>query len=363
MGKEIFISYSSQDTDIATQVVTYLENNGYHCFVSYRDIPVGSVWASAITEAIEQCKMMIALYTENYNQSQQVDREIELCCDTEKKPVVTFKLSDVPMHGAKKFFLKNLNWINTNGDLLTSLPNLLRTVNQHIGNPEKKPSGLGVLREEKLHSEALTSIQLPSNKFVCYVGQNVTPEMIFQAVGIDECVYKDEFQGVYETCINWWKQNPAIYVMIEDPDTKQIVGYINAMPLAEEYYQLIRSGATIDTDVPCEMIETYDFPDTYMLYFSSIAIHPSYRNTSAFKALLDGFMIHILQLYDREIYFSSILADAVSDIGEKLCKYIGLQFIRESNHGSKIYEGALLPPTIRPTTQLCKRLISAYQQL
>ena len=85
--------------------------------------------------------------------------------------------------------------------------------------------------------------------------------------------------------------------------------------------------------------------------------------TATVKALLDGFIIHILQLYEREIYFSSIVADAVSVSGEKLCNYIGLKHILYSNHGSKIYEGALMPPSIRPTTILCKRLINAYQQL
>ena len=187
--------------------------------------------------------------------------------------------------------------------------------------------------------------------------------MIYQAVCIDSQVFSDEFKGVYETCIGWWKKNPSIYVMIEDSITHRFVGYINAMPLSDKYYNIIRSGLTIDNEIPPEEIETYDFPDTYKLYFSSIAIHPDYRNTGAFKSLFDGFIIHLLHLYDREIYFSSIVADAVTDTGEKLCKYIGLKPVLDSNHGSKIYEGKLIPPSIRPTTILCKRLISAYQQI
>ena len=202
-----------------------------------------------------------------------------------------------------------------------------------------------------------------SDKFNCYFGRTVTLDMIHQAAGIDNCVYSSEFQGVYDTCINWWRRNPDIYVMIEDCSTKRIVGYINAMPLSNGYYHRIRSGETIDIDVPCEEIETYDCPDTYKLYFSSIAIHPDYHNTSAFKALLDGFIIHLLRLYEREIYFSTVLADAVSITGEKLCHSMGLKPVLNSNHRSKIFEGTLMPPTIRPTTILCKRLIAAYSQL
>lgn len=361
---DIFISYSNADLDNVKRIVGYLEAKGYRCFVSYRDIPVGKVWASALAEALEDCQIMIAVYSDAYNQSSQVDREIELCCDTEKKAVVTYRLSEKPMKGVKKFFLKNLNWIDASGDFETCLPRLLKAVEQHIGYVPHSSEDNGIInREEKVLSNALSSIRSASDKFNCYIGRKVTPEMIYQAVGVDNKVYSSEFQGIYETCLNWWNKNPDIYVMIEDCSTNKIVGYINAMPLSNEYYHRIRSGETIDTELPFEEIETYDFPDTYKLYFSSIAIQPEYHNTSAFKALFDAFMIHMLQLYDREIYFSSILADAVSVSGEKLCNYLGLNHIIDSNHGSKIYEGALMPPSIRPTTILCKRLISAYSQL
>ncbi len=361
---DIFISFANSDMAAVRKIVSFLESKGYHCFVSYRDIPVGTVWASAIAEALEQCRMMVSVYSESYNQSEQVEREIEICCDDEKKPVVTFRLSETPMKGSKKYFLKNLNWINAFEDYEASLPQLLNAVMHHIGHsPSATTTDEKISRADKVYSDALSSIRFASDKFNCYLGRKVTPDMIFQAVGIDHCVYSNEFQGVYETCLNWSGRNPDIYVMIEDCTTKKIVGYINAMPLSNEYYHRIRSGETIDIDIPCEEIETYDFPDTYKLYFSSIAILPEYHNTSAFKALLDGFMIHVLRLYEREIYFSSILADAVSISGEKLCNYMGLNHIVDSNHGSKIYEGALMPPTIRPTTILCKRLIEVYSQL
>ena len=364
MDKSIFISYSNHDISQAKQVVNYLEINGYKCFVSYRDIPIGALWASAITDAIERCQMMVAVYSENYNLSPQVDREIELCCDTEKKPIVTFMISDTPMRGAKKYFLKNINWISASDGLEKHLPDLLNAVSRNIGEPPQKEIKLTqAKRAEDLYSDTVLNSKFDSVKFNIYSGRNVTPEMIFQAVGIDQRVYNEEFQGIYDTCVDWWKKNPAIYVMIEDAASQRIVGYINAMPLSNEYYNRIRSGETIDVDIPVKDIETYDFPDTYKLYISSVAIHPDYHNTSAFKTLYDAFVVHLLQLYDREIYFSSMVADAVTSIGEKMCKYIGLTHTTDSNHGSKIYEGALIPATIRPTTMLCQRLIEAYSSL
>ena len=128
MKHVIFISYSNNDIEVTKHIVNYLEiNGGYKCFVSYRDIPVGKVWASAIAEALEECQMMVSVYSESYNRSNQVDREIELCCDTEKKAVVTFRLSEVPMVGVKKYFLKNLNWIDATEHFESQLPALLNS--------------------------------------------------------------------------------------------------------------------------------------------------------------------------------------------------------------------------------------------
>lgn len=365
MSYSIFVSFSNQDLALTKRIIDFIEGNGYKCFVSYRDIPVGSLWASAITNAIEECQMMVAVYSESYNQSEQVDREIELCCDIEKKPIVTFKISDSPMKGAKKYFLKNLNWINAGDNIEKQFPELLNAIRNQIGKPTDEVSMLStnIKRADEIYTDTLSHANLESVKFNIYIGRRVTPEMIYQAVGIDQCVYNEEYQGIFETCVGWWKRNPAIYVMIEDNKTSQIVGYINAMPLSNEYYHRIRSGETIDVDIPEQEIETYDFPDTYKLYISSVAIHPDYHNTSAFKTLYDAFVVHLLNLYDREIYFSSMVADAVTPIGEKMCKYIGLTHTTDSNHGSKIFEGGLIPPTIKAKTILSQRLIEAYKSL
>lgn len=361
----VFISYSNVDIEQAQIVVNYLEQfDNIKCFVSYRDIPVGRVWAEAIADALEECEIMVSIYSENYNQSKQVDREIEVCCDIEGKPIVTYKLSNIPMKGVKKMFLKNLNWIDAVDGAERHLPDLYHAICQHI-TAKDVPAANNLIhnRANEIISNTISLLNTDSDNFVCHLGRKITQDMIYQAVCIDQSVFSTEFQGIYDTCIEWWKKNRYIYVMIEDPLQKRIAGYINAMPLTNEYYHRIRSGETIDVNIPISEIETYDFPDTYKLYFSSIAIHPDYQNSSAFKILFDAFIYQIMHLFEREIYFSSIVADAVTPAGEKLCKYIGLTHTIDSNHDSKIYEGSLIPPSIRPTTFWCKRLIASYQQL
>jgi hypothetical protein len=111
MAHDVFISYSSNDQKIVEGLSACLEQNGIRCFVAYRDIPRGVVWAEAITNAIEDCKMMIVVFSEHFNSSKQVDREIEMGSE-DKKPILTFRIQNVAFTGAKKYYLKNLNWID-----------------------------------------------------------------------------------------------------------------------------------------------------------------------------------------------------------------------------------------------------------
>lgn len=111
MIHDVFISYSTKDQKVVSSLSAFLEQNGIRCFVAYRDIPKGIVWAQAVTEAIENCKLMVVVFSENFNSSKQVDREIEMCIE-DGKTILTFKIENVEFKGVKKYFLKNLNWID-----------------------------------------------------------------------------------------------------------------------------------------------------------------------------------------------------------------------------------------------------------
>ncbi|MFR9513368.1 MAG: toll/interleukin-1 receptor domain-containing protein [Rikenellaceae bacterium] len=111
MKYDVFISYSSKDQKVVEALSHYLESCNIRCFVAYRDIPKGIVWAAAITAAIESSQMMLVVFSENFNNSDQVDREIEMCSE-EKKPILTYRIADANFKGAKKYYLKNINWID-----------------------------------------------------------------------------------------------------------------------------------------------------------------------------------------------------------------------------------------------------------
>ena len=135
MNYDVFISYSSKDQKVVEAMCAYLEQHKIRCFVAYRDIPKGFVWAKAIVEALDESKMMVVVFSEEFNLSDQVDREIELASE-DKKPILTFRISDAMFKGAKKYYLKNINWIDAFPHPEKVFDALLDNVCKLIGKPE-----------------------------------------------------------------------------------------------------------------------------------------------------------------------------------------------------------------------------------
>ena len=149
MKYDVFISYSSDDQKVVEGLCAYLEQHKVRCFVAYRDIPHGIPWARAIVEALDESRMMVVVFSENFNNSEQVDREIEIASE-DKKPILTFRISDDSFKGAKKYYLKNLNWIDAFprpeqvfGRVLEDVCKLLDIGSDNEGKPTTK----GVVKE------------------------------------------------------------------------------------------------------------------------------------------------------------------------------------------------------------------------
>lgn len=130
---DVFISFSSYDQKIAEGICGYLEGNGIRCFVSYRDIPKGTIWADEIFNAINKSKSMIAVFSKHFNESEHTNREITLATKT-GIPILPFRIIPDEPTGAIGFFFANLNWIDAFpepdkcfGKLLNDIKQIIKT--------------------------------------------------------------------------------------------------------------------------------------------------------------------------------------------------------------------------------------------
>ena len=197
-------------------------------------------------------------------------------------------------------------------------------------------------------------------RFVVLAGRQISYGDIVEATELDAISYPECYRGDPDTCRAWAAANPDIYVMLRDTKTGKIVAYINVMPVTDECYDRMKDGSFIDVDISPNSILPYDMPCPYSVYFSSVVIHPEYRNTGVFKFLFDAILNRFLELGEGEVFIRRMLADAVSPEGEKFCKLFGMSRIGSTAHGSTLYEVSMIPPKFRVTSQMTKRLFDYY---
>lgn len=196
-------------------------------------------------------------------------------------------------------------------------------------------------------------------KYKIITGHEVQNKDIEDAIFLDNLSYIDCFRGKFEDCINWYKVNPDIYIMIKI--LNQIIAYINIMPLNEECYNKIKDGNFIDVNIKPNMIMKYEKNNTYNIYLSSIVIHPDYRNGFIFKILFDSMFKKFIEMSKNNIFIKRILSDVVTIKGEKIAKFLGMHKVNKSLHNSSIYEVSMIPPKFKITTKLTKQLFDLYK--
>ena len=199
------------------------------------------------------------------------------------------------------------------------------------------------------------------SRYEVLAGVEVKRQDIEEAVELDNLSYPECYRGNVLDCVKWSQANPDIYVMLRDKTTGRIIAYINVMPVTDECYAMIRGGKFIDVSIAPEMILSYDMPLPYCIYFSSIVIHPAYRNTGVFKYLFNAILSRFIELGKNEIFIKKMLADAVSVEGEKFCRLFGMTKLDQSQHGSSLYEVSMIPPKFRVTSRMTKQLYDYYQ--
>ena len=138
MEKEVFISYSHVDQIIADGVCGYLEQNNISCFISSRDIPKGVTWAKVIPKALRNSKLMIAIFSRDFNLSEETDSEISIAANRHI-PILAFRIADEDFDGLKEYYLTKSNWIEAFPEPEKQFGKLLNSVQILLNKTERCP--------------------------------------------------------------------------------------------------------------------------------------------------------------------------------------------------------------------------------
>ena len=133
MPRDVFISHSAQDRNVAEKICAALEQNAISCWVAPRDVRPGKSFPGEITRAIQQTKVMLLIFSNHSNSSEQVLREVQLAVDC-KVPIVRLRLEDIPLSDDLRYYLSTPHWLDAISHPLSKhMPPLARAIKELLG--------------------------------------------------------------------------------------------------------------------------------------------------------------------------------------------------------------------------------------
>lgn len=157
MQYDVFISYSSKDSATAQAICHELEDNHIRCWMAPRDIPIGSKYATVITDAIISSKAVVLVFSERSAISPWVESEINIAFSN-RKPIIPYKIDKVHLEDYSEFYLmlNNRHWIEAYPDFKTRFAELVEVVSK-IVSPNAKKNLVKQGETEKARLNVLTA--------------------------------------------------------------------------------------------------------------------------------------------------------------------------------------------------------------
>jgi hypothetical protein len=128
MAHDVFISHSAKDKATADAVCAMLESEGVRCWIAPRDVLPSMEWSEAIIDAIEECRIMVLVFTANANASPQIRREVERAVNR-GVAILPVRIEDVLPGKGLEYFIGNVHWLDAlNPPLEAHLKTLAGTI-------------------------------------------------------------------------------------------------------------------------------------------------------------------------------------------------------------------------------------------
>lgn len=137
MSYDVFLSHSHVDKHYADAICHCLERAGVRCWVAPRDIRPSEDWAEAIINGMDQCRILLLIFSSHSNNSPQVRREVERSVN-KGLTILPFRIEAVPPSKSLEYFISTQHWLDAFGrDLDASLAELLQCVTAVLGTRQQ----------------------------------------------------------------------------------------------------------------------------------------------------------------------------------------------------------------------------------
>ena len=119
---------------MAETICRALEARGLQCWISTRDVAGGDNYQASIVQAIRKAKIMVLVFTENANNSDEIKKEVALA-SRNNLVVIPIRIEDVLPNDALDFEFATRQWIDFFDDWERALEALCSRVSAILERP------------------------------------------------------------------------------------------------------------------------------------------------------------------------------------------------------------------------------------
>jgi TPR repeat protein len=107
----LFISHVTEDRVAALKVVNELEQRGVPCWIAPRNIEPGKPFDDEIANALDNCRAMLLIFSDQCNESEYIRREVTVAGENQKL-VIPFRIEDAQPRRGLRVRLSDLHWLD-----------------------------------------------------------------------------------------------------------------------------------------------------------------------------------------------------------------------------------------------------------
>ena len=107
---DVFISYSTKNSDVANKIRHVLEANNLKCWIAPRNISSGKNYIDEIADGIKSTKIVVLVYSSYSQASKYVNNEINMAFSN-NKPILSFNIDNSMPSEDMGYYLKVSQWL------------------------------------------------------------------------------------------------------------------------------------------------------------------------------------------------------------------------------------------------------------
>lgn len=328
---DLFVSYATNNKDIAFFIVKKLEEKGLRCFIAPRDLQTGREYAGEIVRGISNSLAVLLLFSGDSDKSAYVLREINSAV-SRNKTIVPLRLENFLPSEAMEFYLGPTHWLD-------AFPEVLDT---HLDNIIGIVSGL---KQKNASKETTAPVETG-------IAVHTIPEMLkagmpyknitMRAIELDRMIIHPEYERSEEEeakTYDAWKgitaYSDAGCVLTEDGD---MIGYCDFYPLGREAFESVMSGRE---NISLDKIDLYELGGTFDGYIAMMAIMPDLATQKNYMLLFDWIIRRIHDWEKEGIFIDNIGAEAYTAILHKFLERFGFVQCGVNSAGGRLYRTTL----------------------